>query len=93
MRYKLILQSLIFTAVALTLLRIGVANSISTSGVELGKINETVNNYWLENYLLSEKLLSQSSLSAIASEAAKLGFADTNESFVLNNPLPLAVRQ
>lgn len=93
MRYKIIIQSLIFIAVVLAILRVVVANSISTSGVELGTINESVNKYQLENYLLSEKLLGQSSLSSIASEAAKLGFADTNESFVLNNPLPIALKQ
>lgn len=93
MKYKIIIKSLIFVAVVLAILRVVVANSISTSGVELGKINEAVNSYQLENYLLSEKLLEQSSLSVIASEAAKLGFADTGESFVLNNPLPIALKQ
>lgn len=93
MRYKIIIQSLILVTIVLTILRIVVANSISTSGVELGKINESVNSYKLENYILSEKLLEQSSLFAIASEAAKLGFADTSDSFVLNNPLPIAVKQ
>lgn len=93
MRYKIIIQSLILVTIVLTIVRIVVANSISTSGVELGKINENVNSYKLENYILSEKLLEQSSLSAIASEAAKLGFADTSDSFVLNNPLPIALKQ
>lgn len=91
--YELLIKSLILLVLFLGVARVVVSNSISTSGVELGKINEEITFYKLENDNLSEKVFSMSSLSQIASEAAKLGFVDNKENFVLTNPLPIAARQ
>lgn len=91
--YELLIKSLILLVLFLGVLRVVVSNSISTSGVKLGKINEEITFYKLENDNLSEKVFSMSSLSQIASEAAKLGFVDNKENFVLTNSLPIAARQ
>lgn len=91
--YNLIIKSLICIFLVLVIARVVVSNVISTSGVELGKINDEIANYKLENDSLSEKIFSMSSLSTIASEAAKLGFVDEGQNFVLTNPLPIALRQ
>lgn len=92
-RYKLIIKLLCFAMLTLVATRVVVSNTISTSGVELGEINEEIAVVRLENDSLSEKLFSQSALTSIASEAAKLGFTKNRENFVLTNPLPIAARQ
>lgn len=92
-KYNLILKFLVVIVLLLLSVRVVVSNIISTSGVELGKINEEISSYKLENSLLSEKIFSISSLSNIATEAAKLGFTEENQSVVLTNPLPIAAKQ
>lgn len=92
-RYKLTIKLLIFVMLVLAGTRVVVSNTISTSGVELGEINEKIAVVRLENNSLSEKLFFQSALTSIASEAAKLGFTKNRENFVLTNPLPIAARQ
>lgn len=92
-KYKLVIKSLIFVIFILVGLRIVVSNTISTSGVELGKINEETGILNLVNASLSEKFFAEASLTTIASEAASLGFTNHKENFVLTNPLPIAVKQ
>lgn len=90
--YKLILKFLVIAAIVLAIGRVVVSNVISTSGVQLGKMNEKIAVLRTENDSLKEELFSKSSLENIASEAAKLGFTDKKESFVLTSPLPIAAR-
>ncbi len=78
--------------ILLALGRVVVSNRISTSGIVLGKLNDQMQSIRVQNDLLEEKLLSMSSLTNLASEAAKLGFTEKRESFVLSNPLPIAQR-
>lgn len=91
-KYKLILKFLILIAFFLAMGRVVVSNLISTSGVELGRLNEETALIKTENDSLREELFSKSSLENIASEAAKIGFTDKKENFVLTSPLPIAVR-
>lgn len=87
-----ILQLLILVALSLALSRVVVSNVISTSGVELGYLNEKITSISVENDSLKEELFEKTSLENISSQAAKLGFTDKKENFVLTSPLPVALR-
>lgn len=91
-KYKFIIKFLITITLFLAIGRVVVSNIISTSGVELGKINEEVAIFRAQNDSLKQELFFKSSLENLASEAAKLGFTDKKESFVLTSPLPIALR-
>lgn len=92
-KYQLIIKILIVLCFLLGGVRVVVSNSISTSGIVLGKINEEISEYKLKNDILKEKLLTLSSLTAIASEAAKFGFTYKSSKYVLTNPIPIAAKQ
>lgn len=91
-RHIFILELLIFVALSLALSKVVVSNVISTSGVELGSLNEKLSSLRIENDSLKEELFEKTSLGNISSEAAKLGFTDKKENFVLTSPLPVALR-
>ena len=91
-KHIFILELLIFVALSLALSRVVVSNVISTSGVELGSLNEKLSSVRIENDSLKEELFGKASLGNISSEAAKLGFTDKKENFVLTSPLPVALR-
>ncbi len=90
--YGKIIRWLIVSVILLALVRVVVSNRISTSGVFLGKLNDETISLRVENDLLEERLLAMSSLTNIASEAAKLGFNEKRDNFVLSQPLPIAQR-
>lgn len=92
MKYKFLLKSLVISALVLALVRVVVSNIISTSGVELGRINEEIAQVKLQNDGLREEFFSKTSMENIATQAAKLGFTDKKENFVLTSPLPVALR-
>lgn len=92
MKYQIILKSLIFITLILALCRVVVSNIISTSGTELGRINEKIVTIRIQNEGLKQEFFTKTSLENIASEAAKLGFTDKKENFVLTSPLPVALR-
>lgn len=92
MKYKLILKTLIILTLFLAVGRVVVANLISTSGVELGRINEEIATVKSQNDSLREELYTKESFVNIASEAARIGFSEGNSSFVLTSPLPFALR-
>lgn len=62
--------------VSLSIVQVTVSNNLSTTGVELAKIEEKITQYKKENALLQEKLLIASSLDTIASKAAGMGFVE-----------------
>jgi cell division protein FtsL len=84
---------LLFVILALSLVKIFVSNGISTSGVVLSDVSDRINNYKVENVLLSEKLYSLSSLTNVLDKANSLGFVEAKSSFVLTNPIPIALKQ
>lgn len=90
--HKLVLVMLIITAISLAAVRVVVSNTLSTSGIALDEVNDKVAVYKLENDSLSEELLSISSLTAIASEAAKMGFSYKIDKYFLTTPSTLAKR-
>jgi cell division protein FtsL len=92
-RSILIITSLLFIVLVLSVVRTIVSNGMSTSGSQLSKLSEDLDYYKTENASLKEKVYTKSSLTSIASEAAKLGFVDQKSSFAVSNALPIAVKQ
>lgn len=92
-RPTLILIFLFLTTVALVIARSAVSNAISPNGVVLSEINEEREFYKKENKSLKEDLLAKTSLNYISSEAARLGFVERKNSFVLTKPLPIALKR
>ena len=89
----LILAVLILTIVSLFGLKAMVSNRLSTSGLELSKIQEETERYKTQNLLLSENVYSLSSLNYIALEASKVGFLESKSNFSVTAAVPLALRQ
>ena len=67
-------------------------NTLSTSGIYVGRIEQEINSYKTENTILSEELLTASSLTNIMEKAKQLGFTTDNILMTLNASRPLAVR-
>ncbi len=78
--------------VALSIVQVVAANSISTTGIELSKIQEEITGLQKQNEVLHEQVLSLSSLTSIASRAADMGFQESKATLVIAQPLPLARR-
>ncbi len=79
--------------VGLSVTRITVENSISTTGIELLKLQNTISSYKKENALISEKYLEDSALISLAKKANEKGFVNANNQVYLSTPLPLALNQ
>lgn len=84
---------MILIIIALSLVRVGVVNSISTTGTDLVALQAEVEKYKKENMLLQENLLSLSSLTNLEKKADTLGFVEAKSHVYLHNPLPLALNQ
>jgi cell division protein FtsL len=67
-------------------------NTLSTSGIYVGRIEQEINSYKTENTILSEELLTASSLTNIMEKAQQSGFTTDNTLMTLNASRPLAVR-
>lgn len=89
----LILSALIFAILILSVVRITVANRISTSGIALANMEDQVSSFRKENLILQEKLLAVSSFTQIASKAAEMGFVPKTPNFVITTSIPVAIRQ
>lgn len=87
------LSFLIISIAILSVLQVLISNRLSTSGIELSKLNEQIKSYKKENYILSEKLFIATSLTSVASNASQIGFVENSEQVYLNAPLPLAVKR
>lgn len=77
--------------ISLSIVQVVVSNNLSTTGVELAKIEEQIATYRKQNTVLQEKLLMASSLTIIASKAAEMGFVEEKSRIFLQTS-PLAVR-
>ncbi|MEX2007636.1 MAG: hypothetical protein WD992_02590 [Candidatus Levyibacteriota bacterium] len=86
----LILTTLISLVLLLSIVRISVANGISTSGLELKNIEDQVAAIRKENLIIQEKLLTVSSYTQIASKAAELGFVPSKTNLVISSSVPVA---
>lgn len=78
--------------IAFSLIQVVAANSISTTGIELNKIQQQIADLKKYNAELHEQVLAQSSLTYIASKAASMGFDQSVSTVVISSPLPIAAR-
>lgn len=85
-----LLAILIFIIVGLLVIRTVISNTISTSGVVLGKTQDKLIKYKTENILLREKIFTLSSLSNISSAAGQIGFVGSKSNFALSKTRPIA---
>lgn len=80
--------------VALSVIKAIVYNSLSTSGVFVGEVEDKISFYKTQNAILSEELLVSSSLTNIVAKASELGFANKDQSLlVIKTSRPLAVKR
>lgn len=93
MKPALIIASLVFVILVLSVVRISVANRIATSGIELQSIEAQVASLRKENLILQEKLLTVSSFTQIASRAGELGFVPSKANLVISTGIPVAIKQ
>ena len=85
-----LLTILIAIIVGLLITRMVISNTISTSGVALGKIQDEYAKYKTENTLLREKIFTLSSLSYVSSAAGQIGFVGSKSNFALSKTRPIA---
>jgi cell division protein FtsL len=88
----LFIALIIAIIVGLSIVQVTVSNSLSTTGIELAKIEDQIDAYKKENAKLSEELLTVSSFDTIASKAAAMGFVEEKKHLVLTSPLPIAAK-
>lgn len=89
----LLILFFVSTVVVLSVGRVAVLNSISTTGIELVSLQQKVDSYKKQNTLLREQYLEASSLNNIESQAKKMGFIPSKTQIYLSTPLPLALKQ
>lgn len=78
--------------IGLSIVQVVVANSISTTGIELSNIQHEIATLKKENANLHVQVLTASSLTQIASRASEMGFEESKKTLVISEPLPLARR-
>jgi cell division protein FtsL len=84
---------LVLLIIAGSLVQIGMANSLTTQGITLGKIQSQINTTKQANMLMAEQLYTISSYTHIASQAATLGFVEAKPAIFLQaDSKPLAIR-
>lgn len=83
---------MMITIIALSVVHVAVANNISTTGVNLSKLQKELSDYKRENAFLHEKVLELSSLTYINQKATQEGFVSSKGDYYLSTPLPLAKR-
>lgn len=94
MKKPIILISILFFVIlGLFVARSAISNRISTSGVELGKTQDTLKKYKTQNTMLREEISTLSSLTTISSAAAKNGFVESKSAFAISAARPIALRQ
>lgn len=94
MKRPVLFISFIFSiVVGLTVIQVGIMNQMTTTGIELVKIEKELTMYRKENTILEEQLLASESLTNISGKAKRLGFVDSKSQVYFSTPLPLALNQ
>jgi hypothetical protein len=89
---SILITILIGLIVALSMSKAALHNTLSTSGIFVGKAEAEINFYKTQNAILSEELLAASSLTNIFEKAQQSGFTSENVLMVVKTSRPLAVR-
>ncbi|PIR79844.1 MAG: hypothetical protein COU25_03265 [Candidatus Levybacteria bacterium CG10_big_fil_rev_8_21_14_0_10_35_13] len=88
-----LIVALVFTIIALSLVKTYISNNVATSGVKLAEAEQEINKLKTENALLSEKLYKESSLTSVWEKAEKIGYVKKAAQYVLNSQIPIAVKK
>ena len=88
----ILLGSLFFVLIVLSVVRITLVNSISTTGKELVDIESQIDSLKKQNELLQEQYLQSASYTNISLKAKTMGFAPASSQLNMAAPLPLALR-
>lgn len=88
----ILLGLLFFTVVILSVVRISLMNTITTTGTDLVAIQVQTEELRKENKLLKEKYLELASYTTITKKAGAMGFVHSKDHLNLAAPLPLAIR-
>ncbi len=89
-KQSILISTIIVIIIVLSVVEVGVSNSLSTTGVVLSGLEQDVSFYKKENLVLKQKLLLTSSLTQVASKAAELGFVKEKSQFFVSTSLPVA---
>lgn len=87
MNYRWFLAGIIFL---LLIIQVVVSNRISTSGLEINRLQEEIEYANEENRILNEKIASASSLLVLKGKAITQGFAKNSIPLYLSSDLPVA---
>jgi cell division protein FtsL len=88
----LFISFLILLVIGMSVVHVSVANSLSTTGITLSKIQEDLATYKKENTLIKEQILEASALMTVSDEAKKAGYTPIKSEVSISSPLPLARR-
>ena len=86
----IVISTLFLTIIVLLGVRTVVSARITTSGLELGKIQDETSVYKTQNAILKEKIFSLSSLTHVSEVASKDGFVESKQSFAISAARPIA---
>lgn len=81
----------IIIIITLSVVQVGVSSKLSTTGIELEKLQSRIDKYKKENMILEEKVLESSALINVSRKAKELGFVQSKSQIYLSNPLPFAL--
>lgn len=87
------ITGLILIILFLSVVQVIVSNRLSTTGVELGRLQDEIKEYKNENAIILEKLLTFSSFTHIAHVANDEGYVKNRFYVFVTSPLPLALKQ
>lgn len=83
----------IITIMTLSTVQVGTSSKLSTTGIELEKLQAQINKYKKENMILEEKVLEASALINVSKKAKELGFVQSRSQIYLSRPIPFALNQ
>lgn len=89
----LILTCLILVIIGLTVTRAIVSNTLSTTGVDLSRIDQDIDSYQRKNALIQERILQASAFTTLEQEAEQRGYEAMSSQIVLTSPLPIAYKR
>lgn len=81
----------ILTIMVLSTVQVGTSSKLSTTGMELEKLQAQINKYKKENMVLEEKVLEDSALISVSKKAKDLGFIQSKSQIYLSSPIPFAL--
>ncbi|MBI2442572.1 MAG: hypothetical protein HYV40_01530 [Candidatus Levybacteria bacterium] len=79
--------------IVLTITRAVVSNTLSTSGIDLNRLDDEIHTYKRETALMEEKLLHAAAYTTLQEEAKKRGYEQATSQIILSSPIPMALNR